>query len=51
MKMVSSDADRSHPATGSDSSTGRSGTITPATPACAASAANFRGSYARIGLM
>ncbi len=51
MKTVSRDAARSHPATGSDSSTGRSGTMTPATPACAASAANRRGSWASTGLM
>ena len=51
MKIVSSAAERSQPATGSDSSTGMSGTITPATPACAASAAKRRGSWARIGLM
>src|SRR5439155_1488669 len=40
MKTVSSEADRSQLATGSASSIGMSGTITPATPACAASAAN-----------
>src|SRR5437773_11711887 len=50
MKTVSSDADRSQPATGSASSIGRSGTMTPATPACAASAANLRGSYESTGL-
>ena len=51
MKMVSRDAALSQPATGSDSSTGRSGTMMPATPAWAASAAKRRGSCARIGLM
>ncbi len=44
MKTVSSAAERSQPATGSASSTGMSGTMTPAPPACAASAANLRGS-------
>src|SRR5260370_1107933 len=32
MKMVSSEAERSQPATGSDSSTGRAGMMTPDTP-------------------
>src|SRR5713101_2398153 len=49
MKTVSSEADRSQLATGSASSIGMSGTITPATPACAASAAKRRASWARIG--
>ena len=51
MNTVSRAAERSQPATGSASSIGRSGMITPATPACAASAANLRGSCESTGLM
>src|SRR2546428_10593036 len=50
-KTVSSGGGRSCPAPGTASSLGRSGTITPATPAWAASAENFLGSYASTGLM